>query len=81
VVADRFFPSSKTCSACGWVKAKLTPAERTFCCEGCGLRMDRDLNAAGNLANWARGDEAGSRHRVAPGQDRHRRAQALTART
>ena len=50
VVADRFYPSSKTCSACGWVKAKLTLAERTFSCEACGLRMDRDLNAAHNLA-------------------------------
>jgi putative transposase len=30
VVADRFYPSSKTCSACGWVKAKLTLAERTL---------------------------------------------------
>jgi putative transposase len=51
VVADRFYPSSKTCSACGWVKAKLTLAERTFTCEACGLRIDRDLNAARNLAN------------------------------
>jgi len=50
VVADPFFPSSKTCSACGWAKAKLTLAERTFCCETCGLVMDRDLNAARNLA-------------------------------
>jgi putative transposase len=50
VVADRFYPSSKTCSACGWVKAKLTLAERTFCCEVCGLWIDRDLNAARNLA-------------------------------
>jgi putative transposase len=50
VVADRFFASSKTCAGCGWVKAKLTLAERTFCCEACGLRMDRDLNAARNLA-------------------------------
>jgi putative transposase len=50
VVADRFYPSSKTCSTCGWVKAKLTLAERTFCCEACGLVMDRDLNAARNLA-------------------------------
>jgi IS605 OrfB family transposase len=50
VVADRFYPSSKTCSACGWVKAKLTLAERTFTCEACGLRLDRDLNAARNLA-------------------------------
>jgi putative transposase len=50
VVADQFHPSSKTCSSCGWVKAKLTLAERTFCCEACGLEMDRDLNAARNLA-------------------------------
>ena len=53
VVADRFFPSSKTCSACGWVKAKLTLAERTFACEECGLAVDRDLNAARNLAKLA----------------------------
>jgi putative transposase len=53
VVADRFYPSSKTCSACGWVKTKLTLAERTFTCEVCGLRIDRDLNAAHNLAKLA----------------------------
>jgi putative transposase len=50
VVADRFYPSSSTCSGCGWVKAKLTLSERTFYCEACGLVMDRDLNAARNLA-------------------------------
>ena len=54
VVADAFYPSSKKCSACGWVKAKLTVAERTFTCEACGLRLDRDLNAARNLANLVR---------------------------
>jgi putative transposase len=53
VVADRFYPSSKTCSACGWVKAKLSLSERTFSCEACGLRVDRDLNAARNLAKLA----------------------------
>jgi putative transposase len=53
IVADRFYPSSKTCSACGWVKAKLTLAERTFTCEACGLQLDRDLNAARNLATLA----------------------------
>ena len=53
VVADRFYPSTKTCSTCGWVKAKLTLAERTFTCEACGLRIDRDLNAARNLAKLA----------------------------
>jgi putative transposase len=50
VVADRFYPSSKTCSGCGWVKAKLTLAERRFTCEACGRVADRDLNAARNLA-------------------------------
>ena len=53
VVADRFYPSSKTCSACGWVKAKLTLAERIFTSESCGLQLDRDLNAARNLAKLA----------------------------
>jgi transposase len=35
------------------VKAKLTLAERSFACEACGLRLDRDLNAARNLATLA----------------------------
>ena len=52
LVAPRFFPSSKTCSACGSVKAKLTLSERTYRCDSCGLRMDRDLNAAATLAAW-----------------------------
>ncbi len=49
VLADRFHPSSKTCSACGAVKAKLPLSERTYHCERCGLALDRDLNAARNL--------------------------------
>jgi putative transposase len=53
VVANPSYPSSKTCSACGWVKAKLTLAERIFTCEACSLRTDRDLNAAHNLAKLA----------------------------
>lgn len=50
IVADRFFPSSKTCSACGVVKAKLPLATRVFHCQACGHVLDRDLNAARNLA-------------------------------
>lgn len=53
VVADPFYPSSKMCSACGRVKSKLPLAERTFTCETCGLQLDRDLNAARNLAGLA----------------------------
>ena len=51
-VADRFFPSSKTCSGCGEVKKDLDLSTRTYSCENCGLVIDRDLNAAINLARW-----------------------------
>jgi putative transposase len=54
VSADRFYPSSKTCSGCGTVKAKLSLSERVFTCEACGLSLDRDENAARNLARLAR---------------------------
>ena len=53
VKASRFFPSSKTCSSCGVVKATLPLDVREFHCETCGLVIDRDLNAAINLARWA----------------------------
>jgi putative transposase len=53
IVADRFYPSSKTCSACGAVKAKLTLRDRVFTCEACCLVADRDVNAARNLLNLA----------------------------
>jgi putative transposase len=50
IIADRWFPSSKTCSNCGTVKEKLSLSERTFQCESCGFSCDRDLNASKNLA-------------------------------
>ena len=50
VRAERYYPSSKTCSQCGTVKAKLSLDQRVFCCEACGLSIGRDLNAAINLA-------------------------------
>jgi putative transposase len=50
VQADTFYPSSKTCSGCGHVKAKLPRSEQTYRCQHCGLACDRDLNAARNLA-------------------------------
>ncbi|QBI54485.1 IS607 family element RNA-guided endonuclease TnpB [Streptomonospora litoralis] len=53
VVADRWFPSSKTCNDCGAVKAKLRLSERTFTCEACGMVADRDANAAADLADLA----------------------------
>ena len=48
-VVDRWYPSSKTCSKCGAVKAKLSLSERVFHCDSCGLSIDRDLNAAVNI--------------------------------
>ena len=51
-VADRFFPSSKTCSDCGALKSDLDLSTRTYSCDACGLVIDRDLNAAINLARW-----------------------------
>ena len=53
VVVDRFYPSSKTCSTCGAVKAKLPLHVRTFDCDHCGLTLDRDVNAAHNIAREA----------------------------
>ncbi|WP_233563050.1 IS607 family element RNA-guided endonuclease TnpB [Micromonospora musae] len=61
IVADRWYPSSKTCSRCGTVKTKLALSERTYTCTTCGLSLDRDLNAAYNLAALAATcDTAGS---------------------
>ena len=48
-VVDRWYRSSKTCSGCGGVKAKLSLSERTYRCDSCGLVLDRDLNAAINI--------------------------------
>lgn len=51
VVADRYYPSSKTCNSCGRIKKDLKLSDRVFSCE-CGYTMDRDLNAAMNLAKY-----------------------------
>ena len=52
VVADRYYPSSKTCSCCGNVKKNLKLSDRTYICDKCGFIIDRDLNAAINLMNY-----------------------------
>ena len=49
IKVDRYYPSSKTCSSCGYHKADLLLGERTFVCPSCGLTIDRDFNAALNL--------------------------------
>ena len=52
IIADRFYPSSKTCSNCGYKIKKLSLKQRTFKCPECGLEIDRDLNAAINLEKY-----------------------------
>jgi transposase len=52
VQADRFFPSTKTCSSCG-EKAELSLSDRKWTCKSCGEVHDRDINAAINLRNYA----------------------------
>lgn len=53
IQVDRFFPSSKTCSACGSIKRDLKLSNRVFICPECGFECDRDYNAAKNLAQYA----------------------------
>ena len=62
-VVDRWYPSSKTCSKCGRVKAKLSLSERVFHCDACGLAMDRDLNAAVNILVAGSAPETLNAHR------------------
>jgi putative transposase len=84
IVADRWFASSKTCSACGAVRLKLTLAERTYRCgdDSCGHVADRDANAAANLAAWGEHTlgicpcvtQAGDRHPGGPSAEPVRHA-------
>ncbi|MDP5182699.1 RNA-guided endonuclease TnpB family protein [Blastococcus sp. BMG 814] len=84
IVVDRWFASSKTCSACGAVRPKLTLAERTYRCGNgaCGHVADRDVNAAANLAAWGEHTlgicpcvtQAGDRHPSGPTAEQARHA-------
>ena len=65
ILASVWFPSSKTCSACGTVNAKLK-RERMWTCPSCGTRHDRNLNAAINLRNLIM---PAGRSRNGPGQE------------
>jgi putative transposase len=87
VMCDRWFVSTRTCSGCGMVKQQMGLAERIYCCDGCGLAIDRDRNAAANLAAWAEQQhakapdrQAGGRVTNAPGGEGagHRRGDGAT---
>ena len=53
IYVDRWYPSSKLCSKCGNKKKILKLEQRVYRCKKCGLRMDRDKNAAINIKNEA----------------------------
>ncbi|MCR5647734.1 MAG: transposase [Acholeplasmatales bacterium] len=50
---DRYYASSKTCNKCGYKKIDLKLSDRTFICPNCGLKIDRDYNAAINIKKYA----------------------------
>lgn len=52
-LVNQWYPSSKTCHACGWSKEDLTLADRIFICEHCGIVLDRDFNASLNIRDEA----------------------------
>ncbi len=80
LVADRWYPSSKTCSGCGAVKTKLALHEREYTCQACGLVIDRDRNASLNLAALAaQFDTAGSGPVAARGADQKTRTRGQVA--
>ena len=80
LVADRWYPSSKTCSGCGAVKTKLALHEREYHCEACGLVIDRDHNASLNLAALAaQFDTAGSGPVAGRGADQKTRVRGQVA--
>lgn len=52
ILVDRFYPSSKICSCCGYKKDKLKLSQRVYECDKCGFQLDRDLNAAINISRF-----------------------------
>jgi putative transposase len=64
-VAERFYPSTRRCSACGVTGPEVPLSERTFRCSGCGHEADRDTNAAASLAQYPEVMASGYRPHVA----------------
>ena len=62
IVAPRFYPSTKTCSIRGQVTTEMALGERVFQCEACGADIDRDRNAARNLASLVAGSSSGTQN-------------------
>ena len=52
IYADKWYPSSKKCNRCGYIKEDLKLSDRVFVCPNCSLKINRDYNAAINLNNY-----------------------------
>ena len=71
LVIDRWYPSSKTCSACGYILAELSLSTRRWTCPSCRARHDRDINAAKNIRAAGRAVARGSPDDACGGDVRH----------
>jgi putative transposase len=71
IIIDRWYPSSKTCSACGHVRAELALSIRQWKCPSCGARHDRDVNAAWNILAAGRAVARGSPGNACGAEVRH----------
>jgi putative transposase len=78
-VADRFFASSKTCSACGHKLDDLPLSVRDWTCPACGTLHDRDVNAAINLRDMAVSSTVAARGEEGSGPGRKTRAKPASA--
>lgn len=76
VVVDRFFPSSKTCSRCGFINRDLSLHDREWLCPACGTHHDRDLNASQNIEAQAIQMVAGVASSTPLASLRHRQREA-----
>lgn len=82
VVADRFYPSSKLCSVCGYKHNMLQLSDREWTCPRCGTHHDRDINASQNLESVARGSRDTLNACVtAPPEMEERRSRSKTRRS
>jgi putative transposase len=79
VVVDRWYPSSKTCSSCGYKLEQLALAVRGWTCPSCGTNHDRDVNAAINLKNMAVSSTVTACGGASAGPVRERRAKPAPA--
>jgi len=85
IVADRWFPSSKMCRACGVLHEDLILKDRVFVCPACGHTEDRDLHAAKNLYTYPglQGNDnvcgllSAGQERMSPGETRQEEAETM----